>query len=424
MSIKLTTQDDELLQNIDLEQAGTIVENFEIFFDFLEDALPITDKLKFITSKNLIHLNKAMPNPFQMSLQRPSQSSYPNINGLYLLGLSSGLVKRRLKGKKWYLVQNPILYKEWDLLSCEQKYLNLLVTWVSVTPSIVDERIFSSHPLYFIRYSFDQLSIGEWIEPNPIHLDFLRNEGLFNIALAEMFGFIELQIDSEQPKWSVNQIKLTPLGSALGRLLYQELVHTDAADSQHDFFCNKEVPTDTFEYALVPYFPHWSYLSPYPESKSAGRYHFLLTITGYSAQAIFSISHYATLHELASFILDELVDFDVDHLYRFHYQDARYQDKVACHPALYDEYEDNKYADELSLQDINLELEQMLKFVYDLGEKWEFQLLVIDFTEGDEDEPPKIIETKGEPPAQYNYYEDGESDDKEEEENAEDCDFD
>ncbi|MCV6636855.1 hypothetical protein [Candidatus Albibeggiatoa sp. nov. NOAA] len=436
MSIQLTPQDDDVLSNIDLDKTGTIVEDVEIFFDFLGEGLAISDKLKSITGQKLIQLDQLMSNPLSLDLKRPAQSSYPNINGLYLLTLSSGLVKRQLKNKKWYLVQNQTLYKQWDMLSYEQKYLNLLVTWVSATPTILDECIFSSHPLFFIHRCLgclEHLPSNQWAEPACILIDFERKGGLFNLCLADMFGFMELQTEPRQTRWQVNQLKLTDIGFALSRLLYKEFTQTDEADmlnSQHDLFGQKEVPTDIFEYALAPYFPHWSYLSPYPESKHSGRYTLCLTIDHYTAQATFSVSHYTTLHELALFILEELIDFDMDHLYRFHYQDARCQNKVVYHPNMYDddfgddEMQECKCGDEISLQDINFDVGQSFDFVYDLGEQWTFHLLVTDFTEGGEDDPPLIIETRGEPPKQYGYYEDGKSDDDEEEDEEEDCELD
>jgi len=429
MSIQLSTEDDALLQAIDLNRVGSIVDDFEVFFSFIDNGLPVSDKLKSITGKNVIQLNQLMSNPLQIDLKRPPQASYPNINGLYLLGLSSGLIKLRLKAKKWYLVQNQILYKKWDLLSNEQKYLNLLTTWLTACPAIIAEEAFNAYPLYFAHQCLSELSITDWTEPEQIQLDFSRNDRLFNLALAYMFDFMELKPAEAQHKWIVEQIKLKPLGQAIWRLLCQEMGQIDMLHHYSDsIFSTFELPADTLEFAIVPYFPHWSYLSPCPEPKPSGRYTLHLTITNYIAQATFSISHYATLHELTLFILEQLVEFDTDHLYRFDYQDARYQSKTLYHPELYQGENECKYADEVTLQDINFEPHQICKLVYDLGDQWELNLEIVDFTEGGENDPPEIIASQGEPPKQYGYYEDGKADDDDEkqqdEQDKEDCEFD
>ena len=425
MSIQLSTEDDALLQAIDLNRVGSIVNDFEVFFSFIDEGLPVSDKLKSITGKNVIKLNQLMSNPLQVDLKRPPQASYPNINGLYLLGLSSGLIKTQLKAKKWYLVQNQTLYKKWDLLSNEQKYLNLLTTWLTACPAIIEEGEFNAYPLYFAHQCLSELSITDWIKPEQIQLDFSRNDRLFNLALAHMFEFLELKQAEIQNKWAVEQIKLTPLGLATSRLLCQEVGQIEMIQNYSDSVLSTfELPANTLEFAIVPYFPHWSYLSPCPEPKPAGRYTLHLTITGYVAQATFSISHYATLHELALFILEQLVEFDTDHLYRFHYQDARYQSKILYHPELYQGEDECKYADEVTLQDINFEPHQIFRLVYDLSDRWELNLEVINFIEGGENEPPEIIETQGEPPKQYGYYEDGKADDDEKEQDEKDCEFD
>lgn len=403
---------DELLKKIDLNATSSIVDDFAIFFDFLDKDLPVSDKLKAITGQKLQQLNQLMTNPLQIKINRPIQASHPNINGLYLLGLSSGLVKRQLKGKKWHIVQNKTLFKQWDRLSKEQKYLNLLVTWLTADPEIIDVNNILINPLFFIKECFVNLSTSEWSHPEKISIYTQRYESLFNVALAEMFGLVELVLNPEQPKWHIEQIKLTALGSAMVQLIYEQIINS--IEDSH--FFTTRISTDIFEYALTPYFPYWSYLSPYPDPKPNGRYTIKLII--HEAQATFSISHYATLHELALFILTELVDFDVDHLYRFNYQDARYQNHAAGHPYLYED-KNCQCADEISLQDINFDIGQELIFIYDLGDNWTFQLVIIDFIEGGEDEPPQIIETKGEPPKQYGYYEDDD-----EEEDFPDCEFD
>ncbi|HCS11171.1 MAG TPA: hypothetical protein DIV40_06925 [Clostridiales bacterium] len=95
--------------------------------------------------------------------------------------------------------------------------------------------------------------------------------------------------------------------------------------------------------------------------------------------------------------IQEVFNFDNDHLYEFYIGGSRRTAKIIYTGNPYDGVEDDTYIGEAGIY-----TGQKIKYIFDFGDHWEFDIIVISI---DKDVPipvkPEIIESKGESPEQY-----------------------
>lgn len=86
---------------IDDEQPGSLLRDFETCLEFIgnKGKVPASGKHNLFLISILSELNDKMTNPLKIDLARPQQKSYPNLNGLYLLLRTTGLVIVKNEGK-------------------------------------------------------------------------------------------------------------------------------------------------------------------------------------------------------------------------------------------------------------------------------------------------------------------------------------
>lgn len=109
-----------------------------------------------------------------------------------------------------------------------------------------------------------------------------------------------------------------------------------------------------------------------------------------------------SLHELAGVILDAFEFIDHDHLYEFRYRDERGKGRVYNHPFT----GEGPYADEILVGETGLAEKGVMKFRFDFGDDWRFELRLekIDPDDGGIS-PAAVTGSAGQPPKQYPVWE-------------------
>jgi len=106
----------------------------------------------------------------------------------------------------------------------------------------------------------------------------------------------------------------------------------------------------------------------------------------------FLISGERTLDELSEFILDSF-DFDNDHLYVFTLDKDYFSEKNSYH--LDYEYFKRKSTD-ISIKNLNLTEKQRIRYLFDWGDRWEFEIFVQKIEYKDDDFEAKVLKSVGE----------------------------
>jgi len=136
--------------------------------------------------------------------------------------------------------------------------------------------------------------------------------------------------------------------------------------------------------AMIPYFDDYTDKVDYEKSP----------------YRIIAMPSSTNLHQLAK-IVTESFDFDFDHLFAY-FDDFR-------NPWESDKAIENNFK-KITIDSIFTRKGKKWLFLYDFGDEWHFYLSLEDvFSDDDVKAYPKIIETKGEAPEQYETYEDDDS---------------
>lgn len=343
-----------------------------------------------------------MTHPLTLALKRPHPKSYPHVQGLYLVLRSSGLSYVDSSGKKPYLVIDADAYKQWQQLNPSERFGSLLEAWLlRGFPDIIGEH---SRSAWSIPNNFDEIAFVLSRYDLKAGLDVAGNRdvettlnyfpGRYNLALLNLFGFIEIQSGLPQPGegWRIERITLTPIGEAFLALLYNQFF----SDFQRIMAMDTEPSTGGLQAILKPYFPEWQHnLIPPQTAFREGIYIFKVSL-GKIWRRI-AIDAKQSMAVLASVILAS-VDFDEDHLYQFSYRNRFGTLEQIYHGYLEDE---PLLASDVRVGDLSLSVGQNMTFLFDFGDNWEFDLLLEATDANHVVKDAEIIESYGEAPEQY-----------------------
>lgn len=401
--IELSESAIALLQDLEITETtpGTIVKDFETLLAAMEGkGLPVSGKLLHISLKLLGDLNAQMSQPIQLALKRPQQKSYANLHGLCLLLRATGIAKVVTVGKTPHLQVDPDVYASWQMLNPTEKYFTLLEAWLlRATGEMIGEdrnptneggRLLNSwptlrdqHPTY--KNYGEQQNLNYW-------------PGLHNVALMQMFGWVE--INSPKPEsgkgWRIKKVKPLPIGDAIATATFRAYYEQNYIwGSQQDY----TQPWGELRPYFQPYFPEWqnNLATPKQHEHQTGTYIFKVSLGNIWRRL--SISSESTLAKLSGLILDA-VDFDSDHLHLFAYKDAMGRTIEVHHP--YDEWHDGPLSNQILVGDLPLEPSMTMNYVFDFGDYWEFSILLEEIQSGKpKRNSDKILESHGEAPEQY-----------------------
>jgi hypothetical protein len=212
-----------VLETQDFKQRspGTVVQDFETLLSLMGDqGLPVTPS-HLLAIKSLETINRRLTHPLDLGLKRAVQKSYPPINGLYLLLRATGLALIDANLKKPRLKLDPKLMESWRSLNAAERYLALLKAWWGrATEEIIGERGEGSgeilaKTLAFIE-SFPKTGILTVEAPQDAER-FRYRPGLYNLALLELFGLLEIRLWplAEGRAWRPERMRMTDWGKAL-----------------------------------------------------------------------------------------------------------------------------------------------------------------------------------------------------------------
>ena len=220
---------------------------------------------------------------------------------------------------------------------------------------------------------------------------------MHNLALLELFGLVEVGHGSpEQGKgWCIETVARTALGDALLAALHAGFFGD--VDNLLALESEEKVPFGVVQQALQPYFPAWRKNLSVPEWSFREGAHVFKVSLGPIWRRI-AVPARLTLDDLASAILNA-VRFDHDHLYLFSYRNRFGVEDQVHHP-----YSDEgPAADEVAIGDMPLRVGQTMTFLFDFGDRWEFDVALEHVDPEMEIEKPVVLEKHGNPPKQYGW---------------------
>lgn len=381
---------------------GTILKDFEMFLGYIREGDLAVSGTRRLPLKVLPEINARLALPIEIRLMRPQQKSFPHIQGLHLLARASGLSRIGGTVKKPVLFVDNEIYAKWTELNPTERYFTLLETWLlRGKPEIVGEHGRGS---FLTDDNFRQwMNFFGWIPKKGLQVSGSRDvgsslryiPGWHNLALMEMFGLVVIR--HGQPRegegWQIDRIDRTVFGEVLLLLLYNGFF--GANETIRLLAQEEKVPIGALQPSLRPYFPEWKNNLIIPEwvfregtcifKVSLGRVRFVIAIPGSW-----------TLGSMASVILDT-VNFDEDHLYLFEYETPFGFLERVNHPYV----EEGPWVDEVRIGDLPLRIGQTMTFLFDFGDKWEFNVTLERVDPDDAAKKPVVLEMHGEPPEQY-----------------------
>ncbi len=112
---------------------------------------------------------------------------------------------------------------------------------------------------------------------------------------------------------------------------------------------------------------------------------------------VLALSSKNTLHDLHE-LIQEAFEFDDDHLYAFYMDNKRYSNERFESPL----GSEGPFADEIEIGELELKKGQLFLYLFDFGDQWEFTVQLLEIkTEEKLLKQPKVLETHGEAPEQY-----------------------
>ncbi len=389
-------------QKIDLEHPGMILRDFETMLDaFGTEGLRSPGKHHLLPPDTLIELDARMARPLRLRMKRPQQCSFPHLNGLYLLLRATQLAVPKGVGKtSGRLVLDPAVLDSWRSLNSAEQYFNLLEAWlVRGRESMLGERDggWSSGGLMARRAMEVWSRIGE--EGVQVRQErftpFYGVTAQCMLALLELFGLADVERGepAEGEPWRILAVRRTPFGKAIfdTLLTIDRILSRDLEEERPDF--------GAWQPLLQEHFPEWrnNLQLPKPEFRE-GVYYFKAKLGSPWRWIAIPADH--TLEDLAWSIINAF-RFDGDHLYEFRFPKRDGSNLAVAHPEIDDA---EIHTDEYLIGNLPLTEGQSMKFLYDFGTSWLFDVNL------EKVEPlnrritkPRIVESHGKVPKEYDY---------------------
>lgn len=394
-------------QSIDGDQPGTVLRDFETLLAFIGDKTPtVSPKNHLLPMGLLAPLNAQLTHPMQLGLKRPQQRAYSHIHALYLLIRATGLASVTGAGNKPRLAVDGEGLVSWRRLNPTERYFTLLETWLLRARSeIIGERI-----------SLFRSPIADWdgffrrIPAKGLRIAGHKREekrlayvpGLLSVAMLELFGLVTVQHGKPEPGqgWRIVSIRRRPWGDALLHLLSEEL-------QSLDFLMRLDIDAERafgeLQALIQPYFPAWhDNLRLSEPAFQDGTYIFNVSLGRVWRRIAVQGKH--DFDTLSAGILDAF-EFDDDHLYEFSYTTRFGTLRTIHHP----EMEEEPLTSEVYIGEVSLRLGASITYLYDFGDRWEFDVRLERIDPVDRSmRKARILEGHGDAPEQYPWSEDWE----------------
>jgi hypothetical protein len=296
--------------------------------------------------------------------------------------VASGMVRFETRGRKKLFALNRDLVAQWRTLNPTEQYATLLeVWWFRADGDMIGIPSIANNLLYEFRMIFTTF------QRKMQHVSYNR---LAMLALMELFEFVQVRTGEQVLKrWNVEGIVVDDLADTLIKLIYPH---------------EEEILLKTGLGHLYPILqPHMNDLKQtllYPEKKfTEGLFCFRIRLQ--RAVVWMEVDAANFLDTLAHEILSAF-DFSNDHLYYFEYRDSSNRSHRIVHEHLQSGL-DEPFADEIKVGDLDIVQGSELLFVFDLGDYWEFEIVLEQIDPERKITGVHVLKRQGEPPEQYRF---------------------
>ena len=337
--------------------------------------------------------------PLDVRLSRPQQRSYPNLEGLYLLGRASGLLQTRDTGAKCRLAVDETMRGSWDGLNATERYFTLLEAWlVHARPGMLGKGrgpgrgVLLDCAMLWQSIRKGGLHLVKW-RPGERHLPGIGTE-YHHLTLMAMFGLAAVDqgaVVGGEP-WRPTDVRRLPWGDTVFALVSDLDVWMQVMNDTEP----GKVTFGRLQGVFGPFFPEWqrNLVVSGPVFRKGV---FVFGVSLGKVRRQIALSAGGNLEDLAHGIL-KAFGFDSDHLYCFTYKDRFGAIVNVDHP----------YCDEplwtldVRVGDLPLAAGEAMDFLYDFGDNWLFRVRL------DRVDPPAagfsrpiVLEAHGKAPQQY-----------------------
>ena len=393
-------------QKISADGPGTILRDVETLIEFIGEAGLVTkSKQGNLPTETLAELNARLAAPIENYLKRPLLQHYPNIAGIYVLLRVMALA--RSEGKRLRI--DPETLASWRGLNPVEKYFALLEAWLFHADADV---LGGSDHRYQSQFVENVTLLAEFRKSNWKNFDerchvyaYRGTVSTWNAQLCARFGLIEVQPRSLKDRtgegcgWIMQKARRTPWGEAVTWAILDSVLTGETSE-----LWMLPEPGDagfgTLHPVFRPYFPEWKNVFRLARAETQAGTHMIM-VKFAARQGLAGISRLlavpgdATLDDLAYAVLKAFKFSDTEHLYAFRYRDQLGKSRVYNHP----ETDEGPWASEIELGDTGLPLKGVMKFLFDFGDCWRFELRLERIAPpGKKNAPIEIIESTGEPP--------------------------
>ena len=413
---KLTRAQEQSLRDqvITADQPGPVLRDFRVLLEFLgPEGVEAGGKYNLLPLKFIGELDRRLSRPLHLELKRPQLRSHPYLQGLNLLLRASGLSRVEGSGAKARLVLDPAMRMQWDRLNPTEQYFHLMEAWLRFgRAEMVGERgsvwgdllpaclqVWKLLPKNGLRFDAEK--------PREVYLPGVGRD-FYLLALMDLFGLLEV----EQPPhpvtpWSPAGVKHVPFGDAVFTLL---------ADVPFGFLLGDDLPQAEDEdrrqgrrrgRGSGPGSPCSSRISRNggrtwsSRSRSLGRARSSSGCRWARSGGSSPCRPTPRWTTWSAWILRS-VDFDSDHLYEFTYRDRLGAKASASHAAM----DEGPWADQIPVGTLPLEPGQTMQLLYDFGDNWQFTVKLERIEPpGARAKGPRILESHGKAPSQYQDWE-------------------
>jgi len=415
MSLQYNSKDLQILQKIDFSNQP-IVSDFNLFVEYV-----INNKLLLTANDVISHLhfreiNELLSTRIVCNKEKLSNKSFPNITALFLILRLSGLSDiETIKSKKYLIIRKDI-YENWKKLNSTEQYFELLFPFIfrfSLEP--INE---SASGYIFNAFSKNVIEKKD-IENIPNYFKFFEYK--IYTYIFSFFGFINIKARLElNGEWAITDFTTTEFGKTILKIILEnhlvlyeddnflfnilntdngEIEDNEEEDVNEDFEIKK-----TFIELLkenVKDFNNRLELQQTIQQISE----FIFEVKLLKTKLVISLSSYEELDILCQFIL-ESVNFDYDHLYNVELKD-NFGRKISFNGCPDPSMAEYPSTNDVKIGELPLKSGSDLKFTYDFGDWWEFEIKLLEIRElKNKKQKPKLISIKGEIPEQYSFFDD------------------
>lgn len=393
---------------------GTIVADAETLLDFIGSRHIETGGTNANLPPSVLpELNQRLSHPIVLDLRRALLRDYPNIAGPYLLLRVMGLVEPQEKR----LACDALQWALWRSLNPVEKYFALFEAWLL----LADDKVLGQNPNY--RYSDQFATVVQFLDwflrkswkrvMDGRGAYWLRRElAPWNAQLAFRFGLMEMRAVAPgagsrfQPKgWQLGAARRTPWTDTVLEVLRRfasEQPQEEAPELGY-FRPPEEASFGYLQPAFQPLFPEWKRPFAQPETAPrTGLHLFKVSLMSWVDGRVWrrmALQGTRSLEDLADAILDAFGFTDRAHAYVFSFRN-RFGRSFDCYHADMDE---GPYAFKFLLEDMQMPDGEIMKFLFDFGDRWRFNVLLEQIVPCGRDPSLQagIIESHGTPPKQY-----------------------